>query len=129
MSDPAKLSRRERQIMDVLYSRGEGSATEVVEAIPDAPTRTSIRTLLRILEEKGHLKHRKEGREFIYYPARPREKAGKSAFRRLLETFFEGSLEKAVAAHLADPTAELKPDELKRISALITEARKKEQKP
>lgn len=129
MSDPAKLSRRERQIMDVIYARGEASATAVVDTIPDAPTRTSIRTLLRILEEKGHLKHRKEGREFIYYPARAREKAGKSAFRRLLETFFEGSLEKAVAAHLADPGAEVDREELKRISALIAEARRKEEKP
>jgi BlaI family transcriptional regulator, penicillinase repressor len=128
MSDASKLSRRERQIMDVLYAQGEASATAVVDAIPDASTRTSIRTLLRILEEKGHVRHRKEGREFVYYPARPREKVGKSAFRRLLETFFEGSLEKAVAAHLADPTAEITPDELKRISALIAEARKKEQK-
>jgi predicted transcriptional regulator len=120
------LSRRERQIMDVIYASGEASAAEVVERLPDPPTRTAVRTLLRILEEKGHLKHRKQGREFVYQPTRSRRRAGQSAMRRILETFFEGSLEKAVAAHLADPAAEPRPEELKRLARLIREAKKRE---
>jgi len=120
------LSRRERQIMDVIYASGEASAAEVVERLPDPPTRTAVRTLLRILEDKGHLKHRKQGREFIYRPTRPRQRAGQSAIRRVLETFFEGSLEKAVAAHLADPSAVSTPEELNRLARLIREAKKKE---
>ena len=127
MSELSGLSRRERQIMEVIYAREEATATDVLENLTDAPTRTSVRTLLRILEEKGHLKHRKRGREFVYYPRRQRERAGQSAFQRLLQTFFDGSLEKAVAAHLADPSAEISPDELRRLSALISQAKRKEE--
>ena len=120
------LSRRERQIMDAIYAGGEASAAEVVERLPDPPTRTAIRTLLRILEEKGHVRHRKQGREFIYQPTRPRRRAGQSALRRVLQTFFEGSLEKAVAAHLADPATEPTPEELTRLARLIREVKKRE---
>jgi BlaI family penicillinase repressor len=119
------LSRRERQIMDVIYACSEASAAEVVERISDPPTRTAVRTMLRILEEKGHLKHRKQGREFIYQPTRLRRRAGQSALRGVLATFFEGSLEKAVAAHLADPATEPTPEELKRLARLIREAKKR----
>ena len=126
MDHHAQLSRRERQMMDIIYSRGQASATEVVEAMADPPTRTAVRTLLRILEEKGHLTHRKQGREFIYQPTRPRARAGRSALRRVLDTFFDGSLGEAVAAHLSDPRAELTTDELKRLAALIRQARQKE---
>ena len=119
------LSRRERQIMDVVYACGEASAAVVVERLPDPPTRTAVRTMLRILEEKGHLKHRKQGREFIYQPTRLRQRAGQSALRGVLATFFEGSLEKAVAAHLADPATEPTPEELKRLARLIREAKKR----
>jgi predicted transcriptional regulator len=121
------LSRRERQIMDVVYARGEASAGEVHAALPDAPSRTAVRTLLRILEEKGHLKHRQEGLTYIYQPTRPRGRAGRSALRRVLETFFDGSLEKAVAAHLADDAARLSPEELARLAVLINQARKRGQ--
>ena len=121
------LSRRERQIMEIVYAAGEATATDVLERLDDAPTRTSVRTLLRILEEKGHLKHRKRNREFVYYPTRQRARAGLSAFQRLLQTFFDGSLEKVVAAHLAAPDTELSADELKRLSAIINEAKRKEQ--
>jgi predicted transcriptional regulator len=127
MSELSHLSRRERQIIEIVYAKGEATATEVLEDLPDAPTRTSVRTLLRILEEKGHLKHKKRGREFVFYPVRQRKRAGQSAFHRLLQTFFEGSLEKAVAAHLSDPETEILPDELRRLSTLINQARKKEQ--
>jgi len=127
MSEPAdlNLSRRERQIMDIIYARGEASATDVLSDMPDPPTRTAVRTMLRILEEKGHLVHKKKGREFIYQPTRARTRAGLSALRRVVQTFFEGSLEKAVAVHLSDPKSDLSEDELKRLADLIRQARKK----
>src|SRR6188474_2503481 len=90
------LSRRERQIMDVIYARGSATALEVVEALPDPPTKTAIRTIMRILEDKGFLKHVQQGREYVYQPTRPRLRAGRTAFQRVLRTFFDGSLEKAV---------------------------------
>jgi BlaI family penicillinase repressor len=126
MSDPSRLSRRERQIMNIIYARAEASAAEVWQNLPDRPSRTAVRTFLRILEEKGHLRHRKEGRRFVYRPTRPRRRAGRSALRGVLETFFDGSLEEAVAAHLSDPGAELSPEELRRLARLVREARKKE---
>ncbi|TWT35163.1 Penicillinase repressor [Posidoniimonas corsicana] len=123
-----QLSRRERQIMDAVYALKQATVTEVVEAIDDAPSRTTIRTLMRILEEKGHLKHKKQGREYLYLPTRARTRAGQSAMRRVLETFFGGSLEQAVATHLSDPSADLSTEELERIANLISQA-KKEGKP
>src|SRR4051794_39502631 len=94
-----RLSRRERQIMDIIYGRGEATAAEVLAAMADPPTRTAVRTLLRILEEKGHLTHVKDGLTHVYRPSRPRGRVGRSALRSVLHTFFDGSLEKAVAAH------------------------------
>jgi predicted transcriptional regulator len=125
MKDLLILSRRERQIMDIIYSMGQATASDVLEQIPDDPTRTTIRTLLRILEEKGHLTHLKRGREFVYSPKQARERVGQSAFHKVLRTFFDGSLEKAVAAHLSDPSAELTTSELERLNALIQAAKKK----
>ena len=119
------LSRRERQIMDVVFARGSATAAEIVTALPDAPTKTAIRTLMRILEEKGHLKHELRGREFVYQPTLARSRAAQSAFHRVLKTFFEGSLEKAVAAHLATPAAKLSPAELERLADLIQQASNK----
>lgn len=119
------FSRREREIMDIIYARAEASASGVLEAMADPPSRTAVRTMLRILEDKGQLRHRKEGREFIYQPIRPRVSAGKSALRRVLHTFFDGSLEEAVALHLSDPKSELSDGELKRLAALIRQMRKK----
>lgn len=127
MSKQEGLSRRERQIMDVVYARGEVSATDVWQSLPDPPSRTAVRTLLRILEEKGHLRHEKRAREFIYRPTKPRGRAGRSALRRVLETFFDGSLEKAVASHLSDPSVKLSVDELERLASLIREAEEKEE--
>ena len=120
------LSRRERQIMDVVYARREASATEVWEALPDRPSRTAVRTLLRILEDKGHLRHEKRGRQFVYQPTRPRRRAGMSALQGVLQTFFDGSLEKAVSAHLSQPSAKVTPEELQRLVGLINDAREKE---
>ena len=125
MSDPLQLSKRERQIMEAVYARGEASANDVMDDLPDPPTRTAVRTFLRILEEKGHLVHRKEGREFVYRPTRPIGQVGKSVLRRVLATFFGGSLEKAVAAHLSDPKAAPSEEELQRLQKLIDEARQK----
>jgi predicted transcriptional regulator len=123
------LSRRERQIMDAVYCKGEATATDVLERISEPPTRTAVRTLLRILEDKGHLKHIKRGREFVYQPTHSRASAGKSAFARAIRTFFDGSLERAVAAYLGDPGAEVAPEELRRLSTLIAQARRKEREP
>src|SRR5688572_6112833 len=119
------LSRREREIMDVIYARGSATALEVVQAIPDPPTKTAIRTLLRILEDKGFVKHTQQGREFLYAPTRPRLRAGRSAFQRVLRTFFDGSLEKAVAAYLGDSASNLSADEIQRLTDLLQEARQK----
>lgn len=118
------LSRRERQILDIVYARGEATAAHVVEDMADPPSRTAVRTLLRILEEKGHLKHRKDGKTYVYRPRRARTQAGQSALRRVLQTFFSGSLEQAVAAHLADEQSSLEPEELQRMLDLIRQARK-----
>jgi predicted transcriptional regulator len=111
--------------MDIVYARGEASAAAVLADLPDPPSQTAVRTLLRILEEKGHLKHRREGLRFMYRPSRPRGRAGQSALRRVLRTFFDGSLEKAVAAHLGDSAADLSDEELRRLAELIEQARQK----
>ena len=134
MDDQSRLSRRERQIMDIIYRLGEATATQVRDGMHDPPTRTSVRTLLRILEEKGHLRHGKEGREFVYQPTKERGSAGLSAMRRVLNTFFDGSLEKAFAVHLLDPGVRASPEELRRLEDLIRQAqdaslRKDEQPP
>ncbi len=121
------LSKRERQIMDVLYARGEATALEVLAKLPDPPGKTAVRTLLKILEGKGHVTHREAENAYIYAPCRPREHAGKSALRRVLDVFFSGSVEQAVAAHLGDEATSLSDEELKRLAALIRKARKQEQ--
>lgn len=123
-SEPA-LSRRERQIMDVIYALGQATALQVVAKLPDPPSKTAVRTLLRILEEKGHLTHAVQGQTYLFRPSQPRENAGKSAFRRVLDVFFGGSLEQAVAMHLGDQAADLSAAELERLSQLIQEARRK----
>ena len=123
MTHDNDLSRRERQIMDAIYSRGEASAAQVVAAIPDPPSKTAVRTLLTILERKGHLKHREHAGTYIYSPVREPRQAAQSAMRRLLNTFFGGSIEKAVAAHLADKATRLDDAELKRLADLIRHAK------
>jgi predicted transcriptional regulator len=120
-----ELSRRERQIMDVLYARGEGTAEEVEAAMPDPPTRTAVRTFLRMLEDKRLLAHEKRGRAFVYRPVKAAENVGKSALRRVVETFFGGSLEKALAAHLTDPGAKVSTEEYERLAALIEAVKKR----
>jgi BlaI family penicillinase repressor len=117
-----ELSRRERQIMEIIYARGEASAAQVLEQLPDPPSYSAVRALLAILVEKGHLKHRSDRGRYIYAPTRRRAKAGRSALVRVLETFYEGSLERAVAA-LLQSDSKLTADELKRIGELIEQAR------
>lgn len=121
---PLAVSRRERQILEIIYARGEATAAQVVKDMPDAPSKTSVRTLMRILEEKGHLTHRQEGMTYIYQPSRARTPAGQSALRQLLRTFFGGSIQEALAAHLADEDADLKPADLEKMASLIRKARK-----
>lgn len=125
MDAPPPLSRRERQIMDTIYAHGEASATQVLAGIADPPSRAAVRTLLRILERKGHIRHFKRGREFVYVPVRPRDEAARSALQRVLGTFFGGSIEQAVAAHLAQRGDELNDDELARLAALVRQARER----
>ena len=110
--------------MDVIYRDKEASVTAVWQAIPNPPSRTAVRTLLRILEGKGHLKHKVDGREFIYAPTRKRQAAGRSALSGVLNTFFNGSLEAAVAAHLSDPKVKPNDEQLMELQKLIKEARK-----
>jgi predicted transcriptional regulator len=118
------LSRRERQIMDIVYARGEVSAAGVQAALPDPPGYSAVRALLAILVDKGHLKHRSERGRYIYAPTRRRAQVGRSALRGVLDTFFEGSLEKAVAALLQGADAGLSQEELQRLGQLIQQARK-----
>jgi predicted transcriptional regulator len=122
--EPAGLSRRERQVMDILYRRGRASASEIQEAMPDAPSYSAVRTTLRILEDKGHARHREDGPRYVYMPKVTREKATRSALRHLVETFFDGSAEKAVVTLLDSSASSLSEEELKRIEQMIEKARK-----
>ncbi len=118
-----QLSRRERQIMDALYAGSPLTAGEVQERLPEAPSYSAVRALLKILENKGHVLHVQEGPRYVYRPAVPREKVRRSALDGFLHTFFEGSAEKAVAALLDLKRDELSEDDLDRISGLIEKAR------
>jgi predicted transcriptional regulator len=122
--EPSVLSRRERQIMDIIYSRGRASATEVMESLPDPPSYSAVRALLRVLEEKGHLRHEQDGQRYVYSPTVERERAKRSALRRVLQTFFDDSTEDAVAALLDISQERLSDDELKRMEKLIKQARR-----
>ena len=117
------LSRRERQIMEVLYRDGTATATEVLAKIPDPPSYSAVRAMLRVLENKGHVRHASEGTRYVYTPTLPRERAGGPALANVLETFFDGSTEKAVAALLDMSPQGLSEDELDRLSQLIDQAR------
>jgi predicted transcriptional regulator len=120
------LSRRERQIMDIVYREGRVSATDVLDRLADPPSYSAVRAMLRILENKGHLRHELDGNRYIYMPTLPMHRASRSALRNVLETFFEGSTEKAVAALLDLSRDALSDEDLERLSRLIGEARKEE---
>jgi predicted transcriptional regulator len=118
------LTRRERQIMDILFRRGRATAAEVMEDLSGEPSYSTVRTQLRVLEEKGHVRHEEDGVRFIYMPAVRRDAARKSALRHLVTTFFDGSPEKAVAALLGGEGSKLTDEQLDRIAAMIERARK-----
>jgi predicted transcriptional regulator len=122
MSESSELSRRERQIMDAVFALGEATVNQVVEAIPSPPTAMAVRRMMHILEEKGHLRRRKSGREVIYVPRQTKDKAGRRAFERVLTTFFGGSLEEALASHLHSRKDQVSADERERLIALIKQA-------
>src|SRR5436305_10217788 len=120
----ATLSRRERQIMDILYRRGRATAGEVMDQLAGDPSYSTVRTQLRVLESKGHVRHEEEGLRYVYLPAVARHAARRSALRHLVETFFEGSTEKVVAALLGADGSRLSDQELDRIAGTVAQARK-----
>ncbi len=124
MSALAGLSRRERQIMEILYQRGKASAAEVRELMPEAPGYSAVRAMLRVLEEKGHVRHQEEGLKYVYAPVVAREKAKRSAVKHLLDTFFSGSPEQAVAALLDVSATRLTREELERMAEMIEKAKR-----
>ena len=117
------LSRRERQIMDVLYQKGRATAAEVMELLPDPPSYSSVRALLRILEEKRHVRHEMDGSKYVFIPSVHRDKAKHSAIRHLVQTFFDGSPERAVAALLDLSSGRLSDEEVERMTRLIEKSR------
>ena len=119
----SRLSRRERQIMDILFRRGRAPASVVREELPGDPSLSTVRTQLRILEEKGHVRHEEEGLRYVYRPVTPRRTARRSALRHLVETFFDGSAEQAVAALLGGEARRLTEPELDRIARIVSDAR------
>lgn len=124
MPDSSELSRRERQIMDAVFALGEATVNKICETIPDPPTPMAVRRMMHILEEKGHLKRRETGREVVYLPKQSKEKAGRTAFEKVLETFFGGSLEEALTAHLLSRKDGVSDEERGRLVALIEQAKK-----
>jgi len=119
-----ELSRRERQIMDALYELGRATAAEVRERLPDPPSYSAVRAMLRILEDKGHLRHEQDGPRYVFSPAVPREQARESALRRVVRTFFDGSPESAMSALLDLGVEDLDEKALRRLADRIAEARK-----
>ena len=123
------LSRREREMVEILHRLGRATAAEVHEQMENAPTYSAVRATLRILEEKGHIVHVQDGKRFVFEPAVAKQDAAKSALDQLVTTFFGGSLEGVVRTFLSSEEANIQGDELDRLSALIEEAKKKEQAP
>jgi predicted transcriptional regulator len=123
MPEPSELSRRERQIMDAVFALGEATVNQVALAIPSPPTAMAVRRMMHILAEKGHLRRRERGREVVYAPRQAKDKAGRRAFERVLETFFGGSLEEALAAHLHSRKDRVSAEERERLIRLIQQAR------
>lgn len=119
----ATLSRREREVMDVLYRRGEATVAEVLEELPDPPTYSAVRSILRVLEEKGHIAHREDGPRYVYVPAVARDRARTAALDHLVDTFFEGSAENALAALLRRSDLDLSETQVKKLAREIRAAR------
>jgi len=117
------LSRRERQIIDILYSQGRATAAEVQAALADPPSYSAVRALLRILEDKGHVRHEQDGPRYVYLPTVARDNAKRSAMRHMLQTFFDGSASQAISALLDDPKTQFSDAELDRLARMIDKAR------
>jgi predicted transcriptional regulator len=117
------LSRRERQIVDILYARGKATAAEVQTALPEPPSYSAVRAMLRILEDKGHVKHEQDGPRYVYVPTVGRDNAKRSALHHVLKTFFDGSTEQAISALLDESAAKLSDAELDRLARMIDQAR------
>jgi predicted transcriptional regulator len=118
------LSRRERQIIDILYARGRATAADVQAALPEPPSYSAVRAMLRILEDKGHVRHEQDGPRYVYLPTVARDNAKRSALRHMLQTFFDGSAEQAISALLDDSSARLSERELERLARMIDQARR-----
>jgi predicted transcriptional regulator len=124
MTKEHHLSRRERQIMDVLHAKESATAAEVRAALPDAPSYSAVRALLRILEEKGYARHREDGSRYVYLPRVSKQTASRSALKRVVATFFQGSVSQAMAALLEKADTELSEAELDQLEQMIKQARK-----
>ena len=125
--DPLNLSRRERQLLEVIYSLGSATAAEITEKLPDAPTYTTVRGLLRVLESKGHVRHEDDGEgRYVYFPTMTKQRAAKSVLRHVVSTFFDDSPSRAMAALLGSERS-LSEEELDRLAELVKQARRKEQ--
>ena len=118
-----KLTRRERQIMDILYRDGEGTVGDVVAQLPDPPSYSAVRATMNVLEEKGHVRHRQDGPRYVYLPAVPRDRARHAALNHLLQTFFDGSAESAVVALLQMTDSQLSTTDFERLAAQVRKAR------
>ena len=126
--DRPPLSRREREIMDILYRRKRATAADVLEDLADKPSYSAIRAHLRILEDKGHIQHEEQGTRYLYSPVVPHERARKSALRHTVDTFFEGSVEKVVASLLDSQSAKLSDEEFDRLAGMIKDAKERSRK-
>ena len=124
MTKHTVLSRRERQIMDIIYQRRQATAADVMEHLPDPPSYSAVRALLRVLEEKGHVRHKHDGPRYVFYPTVSRDRARQSALKQVVGTFFEDSTEQAVATLLDMSAKEMSDVELDRLAELIEQARK-----
>jgi predicted transcriptional regulator len=125
ISPEVPLTRRERQIMDILFAAGQATGSEIQQRLPDSPSYSTVRTLLRVLEQKGYVRHGEQGLRYIYTPVVTREAARQSALQRVLQTFFDGSARQAVAALLDPKSFRLSPGELDELADMIEKARRK----
>lgn len=125
VTDP--LSAREREVLDIVYRLEKATATQVISEMKQPPSRSAVRTFLKILEDKGYLRHKKEGREFVFMATKSRESVGRKAVVHVLETFFGGSLSDAVASYLTKPGQKIDPNEIQKLEKLIEEARTAEE--
>ena len=123
-STSTHLSRRESQIMDIVYEAGRVTASEVLQRLPDPPSYSAVRAMLRVLEDKGHIRHLQDGPRYVFLPTVPREQASSSALQRVVRTFFDGSAEGAVAALLDLEGEDMEPEALDRLSEMIEKARR-----